>query len=427
MELATRLRDLRLRQGLTQAAIAAPDYTAAYVSSIEAGKRHPSSKAIEHFARQLGVEVDELTTGRDPAVRVELLLGYTKARQVLASGTPESIAEARERFLELIEKARTQNHRDVEAKALVGVALCHEAANDLEGALTMFEETIELLADAGPLDRVDAVVGRARVLQTTGEVARATFLVEKAMAELAELGIEDPSALLRLHTSLVASYFDAGLQAQADASASRALELAVSVDDPERLATMNLNVGIALAEQRRWREAEVRLAEAERWFDEIRYAMDLARVRLVRGINFRHQALFDQGRQLIESARADFEHAGATLREARATVALGLLERAAGRTDEARFLLKRATTLAGDDRGIAGIALRELALCDAERDVSKAVAGLRHAIDMLAEAGLVPELAVTYRELGDLLSSDPDLSMACDAYKKAADLFEQAA
>lgn len=62
--IGTRLRRLRLARGLTQKELAAPKYTHAYVSSIEAGHRRPSRAALEHFASKLGVEVEELLTGR---------------------------------------------------------------------------------------------------------------------------------------------------------------------------------------------------------------------------------------------------------------------------------------------------------------------------------------------------------------------------
>ena len=53
-----RIRQLRLAKGLTQKELAAPHYTAAHVSTIEAGRRSPSRAALVHFARKLGVEPD---------------------------------------------------------------------------------------------------------------------------------------------------------------------------------------------------------------------------------------------------------------------------------------------------------------------------------------------------------------------------------
>ena len=48
--IGTRLRQIRVARGMTQVELASPRYTHAYVSAIEAGRRQPSTKAIEHFA-----------------------------------------------------------------------------------------------------------------------------------------------------------------------------------------------------------------------------------------------------------------------------------------------------------------------------------------------------------------------------------------
>ncbi|MGH2756882.1 MAG: helix-turn-helix domain-containing protein [Actinomycetota bacterium] len=425
MDIGAHFKKLRLDRGLTQQQLAQPHYSAAYISTIEAGKRIPSRKAMARFAARLGVDPDDLSSGRDPARRPELLARYADGRRILASGRPDSIEAAETTFRSVARAGARDRLVDVEARGRLGLALCAEARNDLDKALEIFDATLQLLAPEGPLARVDALAGRARVLQTKGEVPYAAFIIEQAIAELRDSDIDDPSALLRLHSSLVAAYFDAGLVERAGASAATALELAVSVDDPERLANMNLNVGIMLTYQGRWRDAEARLAEAERWFDALEHKGDLARVRLVRGINLRNQERFDEARPHLDAARDAFASAGNKLRDARATVALALLERRAERHDEAIFLLKRAKSLAEGDKGIAGIAERELALCHVGRDRAKAVAGLRKAIRLLEGAGIMDELAATYRALGDVLSEDEELKPACDAYRKAADLYER--
>lgn len=427
MKLGERIKALRLDRGLTQGELAGPTYTASYVSTIEAGKRTPSRAAIEHFAHKLGVDPDELASGRDPGRRAQMLVDYVEARRALASGRPESINEA-ERLLEKLRRAaRREGVLDIEAKARLGIGLCAEARNELASALAIYEEILALLRDESPVARVDAVVGRARVLQTKGEVAFAAFLIEEALAELRELEVEDPASLVRLNSSLVAAYFAAGLLDRAMDAAKAALDLSVAVSDPERLANMNLNVGIMLAQSGHWRQAEERLAAAERWFDELQYETDLARVRLVRGINLRNQGRFDEARPHLLAARQVFAESGNALREARAAVALGTLERAAGHSDEAVFILKQALSLAGDDRGIAGIAQRELSLCHATRDRKAAIRGLRKAISLLEEAGLSKELATTYRAVGDLLAETEELSPAGEAYRLAAVTLEQAA
>src|SRR6266508_3558318 len=63
MELAARIRDLRVQAGLSKTALARPRYTVSYVSQIESGKRTPSADAMEFFAERLGVSPRFLSTG----------------------------------------------------------------------------------------------------------------------------------------------------------------------------------------------------------------------------------------------------------------------------------------------------------------------------------------------------------------------------
>lgn len=62
--LGKRLRALRVAKGASQAELAQAQYTHAYVSTIESGKRHPSLEAIGPFAARLGVEIEDLARVR---------------------------------------------------------------------------------------------------------------------------------------------------------------------------------------------------------------------------------------------------------------------------------------------------------------------------------------------------------------------------
>ena len=84
-----RLRESRLRAGLSQRELAGPGVSYAYISRIEAGVRTPSVKVLRRLAPKLGVSVAWLETGEDdPAEEL--------ARLVLASNGGELDARASE-------------------------------------------------------------------------------------------------------------------------------------------------------------------------------------------------------------------------------------------------------------------------------------------------------------------------------------------
>jgi tetratricopeptide (TPR) repeat protein len=425
MDLGTRLRQLRLDKGLTQSQLAEPDYSYAYVSSIEAGRRSPSPKALGFFAAKLGVDPDELATGRNPAIDLELMAEYLGARSLLSSGDEPQRRQAEAILKKLAKKAREISSYDIEAKCRLGLGLAAEADNDLPAALDIYADVEKSSQDLTVSTRVDATAGLARVMQSRGKTTYAAFILREALVRLEDSGLMDPAALVRLHTSLVAAYFDEGLVDKAIESAEIAHSLASHVDDPERLAILNLNHGIVLTRIGRRKEAEIKLAEAERWFNELGREIDAADVALVRGIGHREEGRYDDAESMLKAAHDIYAGAGATLRDARASLALGVNARMAGDADQASFFLNRAKSLAGEDTGIVGIAHRELGL--SEQDDAKAVKEIRKAIAVLKDAGNAPELAAAYSALGDVLSRKEQLSPSAEAYKSAAEVLMQAA
>src|SRR2546426_6204596 len=62
-DVGARIRSLRTAKGLTQAQLAEPQYTKAYISMLESGRTRASMKALEHIAGVLGVKPADLLGG----------------------------------------------------------------------------------------------------------------------------------------------------------------------------------------------------------------------------------------------------------------------------------------------------------------------------------------------------------------------------
>lgn len=76
-----RLREARLRAGLSQRELSEPGVSYAYISRIEAGVRTPSVKVLRKLAPKLGVSVTWLETGDDdPAEALARLVLEHQAR-----------------------------------------------------------------------------------------------------------------------------------------------------------------------------------------------------------------------------------------------------------------------------------------------------------------------------------------------------------
>lgn len=424
MELGERLRRLRLDRQMTQKDLAEPDYTAAYVSTIEAGRRTPSAGALSHFASRLRVTVDYLATGRSPDLVPRIEATYCEGKRALARG---DVAEARTLFTKAAKLARRNELPDVAAKIKTGLGLCAEAEGDLDEAIRLYME-VEAALEGDLLGSIDALVSRARCLHTRGEIRLGLYVLEQRLHELKKAGLYDPSALMRLNSSLVAGYFDLHLRDLAYAAAEEALGLSTKVEDPERLANMHINVARVLLEQGRGEDAQHHFTKAHELFSMLDYRVDVGRTHLARGFFLRERGDLDAARKELVTARSVFQTANNTLNEARVLNELARIERAEGNPEAAEAYLRTALELDPElDPAVAGITHRELGLLRGTSDPESALAELRFSIDLFERADDVRELVASYREMGDLMRQLDQLSDACDAYRAAARAYETAA
>ena len=94
-----RVRELRLRLGMTQAQLAGDRYSAAYVSTLETGRRRASKTALEYLAPRLGVDVADLSSDQSAAWAVEM------ARDLRSEGRSRAARDLLERSLTNLERA----------------------------------------------------------------------------------------------------------------------------------------------------------------------------------------------------------------------------------------------------------------------------------------------------------------------------------
>lgn len=401
---------------MTQQELAEPYYSAAYISTIEAGRRRPSEEALAHFAERLGTDSETLSTGRPVGLVSEVELGLIEARRLVSAGKAK---DAKKRLKELLGTARKHQLGSLEIKALYGLGLCEERLNRPDAAIELYEEAVER---AGPdliPDAVEGIVGQARCHQVRGDVRLAIHILESALLTLERNHLEDPSALLRIRASLVAAYFEAGLYARAYENADEALHLAADVDDPERLAWMYLNSAWALHHRGRPKDAHDTLVRAELLFGQLDLRLELAQARLARGM-----LLSRDGE--IAGARAEFLAAGRTFREVKSVIneartlnELGRVERIGGDAGAAKDALGQAAAILEtlDYPGLLAWTHRELGIVLSTDEPELAEKALLQALDLYTRADEPVERAIAYRYLGEQRDRLGDHSGACEAYR----------
>lgn len=415
MPLGANLRRLRTAKGLTQQELAEPAYTHAYVSTIEAERRRPSQQALEHFANKLGATVEELVTGIPSDLQPRLELELNQARRELSAGRFD---DARDAFERLGRRARRHRLRPLEARAMIGAGTCLERQGKPEAAIERLDEALALLGNEPITSAVDAFSGKARCYAMLGDYRYAAYLLEGVLQDLVDQELSDPSALLRIHASLVSTYFDMGLHERAGESAEEALNLARSVSDPFRLATMYLNVAQVHLHGGRSTEATECLDKAEELFTELDLKSEIAMAHLAKGYLFLRNRKLRKARESLERASSYFESTDDRLNQARVLNELAKLDRLQGRNDRAHALAESALSLVGtDDVRERALAHRELAFASTPDDQPQAEKNLRTAIELFERGEQPTEVAATYRALGDLLHGAGSIKEACEAYR----------
>lgn len=415
MSLGKRLRKMRTAAGLTQQQLAAPSYTHAYVSTIEAGRRTPSRAAIEFFAAKLGIEPEELETGRPRDLVPRLELSLQEARQKISAGGKD---DAEAVLADVFAQAQRFTLSRIQARVEELRGLSAEREGQPEDAIEHFQRAEDLLRSEPPAARVDAVGGKSRAFQALGDVRYAVHLLESLLDRLEREGVSDPVALARVHASLIYAYLDAGLHRKAAESAAELESLAPKVGDDLRLAQMHMNVARLYLSQGQPDDAHESLKRAEDLYRRLELDSERGGAHLARGYVLIRQEELDEAREQLEEAVSLFRATSDRQDEALALNELGRVERLQGRTHQARELLERCIELVADsDIREKARAHRELGLALVEDDPTMAEKSLRTAVDLYEQAQQHVELAITYRALGDLLHERGDDGGGCEAYR----------
>lgn len=412
-----RVKRLRKARDLTQRQLAEPAYTAAYVSTLEAGKVRPSESALRHIAERLGVDHEELATGRPTHIITALRMELADAQRVLAA---EDAADARTAYEHILGRAEEYGLVQERAAALVGLGECALETGEPAEALARFEAAERALADEPLPARARAVRGRSVAHYLAGELRYACYLLESAIDELNTSGLHDPGALLQLYTASIAPYMDMGAHARAAQAAELALALVPQVSDPALVAKMHRTVARTLLAEGKADAAQASLARAAELYQQLQIRTELAHCHWMRGYVYAQHDDLARAEAELRTARSMLVSRRAALYVSQVEVELADVLRRSGKSAEAAELLESLLAGLKPGRGAlhAGGARRLLGLIAEEAgDVEAAELHYATALSLLEQTGAAGDLADICRLLGDLLRGEGRTEAALNAYR----------
>ncbi|MBS2534636.1 helix-turn-helix transcriptional regulator [Catenulispora sp. NF23] len=415
-QIGTRLQELRTRHGLTQRALAEPGYTAAYVSTLEAGKARASEAALRYFAERLAVSYEELATGIPAGLRAEIREGLVEANAAADDGRA---AEAEALLADLLDRAARNDVPDLVAEVRVTLGSFLLRRGELTAGRDQFEQAEALLADQPLLSRVRAIRGRATAHYLEGDVRYSCYLLESTISELNGGGLPDPASLVLLYAAVIGPYLELGALERATKAATLALDLAARVADPVAVATLHRSVARTLAAGGRFDEAEAALVKAQDVYQQWEIRAELAQCHWMRGYLYaQHERLADAEIEL-RTAASMLRAADAAFYAVQVEVELADVRWRLGHAAEAGELLTRLVADLGPGHGAvhAAAAHRLLGLISEGAEDVAAERHYRTAIELQQDADVTGDLADTSRLLGDLLDRQGRTREAVAAYR----------
>ncbi len=230
----TNIREVRTKLGMTQAQLAAPEFSISYISAIERGKIRPSLKALSILARRLDVPLTFLLEGSPAGAAEARAVGYSPADSGPDQRVDVDLLQANvlvqqgaygqaEQLLEPIQPERITIDQVYRLYLLRGQV--HLSASEYQEAVVDLRQAVsqgEALNDSEYIERARNLLGKAYYMLYNYTLAVENHLRCNAAIESGQ--ITDPVFSLDVFSNLANDYFRLGDLERAIAFYHRALE-----------------------------------------------------------------------------------------------------------------------------------------------------------------------------------------------------------
>jgi transcriptional regulator with XRE-family HTH domain len=420
-DFGSRLRQERLKAGLSQSDLASGIMSPSHISLLESGQRSPSPELLEQLAERLGVTPKYLSSGPSAQAAESRRKDLLFAEMALKNGDIE-LAERLLRSLvdELDTTASVElavRARHLYARALEGLGRLEEAASELR-------EAISVAQIAGlPLEALEMTITLSGCARESGDFVTAVELLTSAQHSFPH-ELRQSATYARVLSSAIGIHYFRGDYIRAQQLAEQAMDIFDERTDPTARAAILWNASLAADANNDTTRALLLAQRAAGLYsegDDRRYEGEL---RIAISWLFTRQTPPD-----VASAREQLVRAEALLADSGTLIGKGYLETEMARVEwlDENFeeALKNATSALARLEGSKD----RLQSAHAHLLAARAQISLGHEIesDMNLDAartilaGMEPsrQNSLAWRELGDIYANQGLKTEAMNAYREA--------
>jgi transcriptional regulator with XRE-family HTH domain len=241
-DFGSRLRQERLRAGLSQSDLASGIMSPSHISLLESGQRSPSPELLEQLAERLGVTPRYLANGPSARAAESRRKDLLFAEMALQNG---DAALAEDLLKRVIADSKVDEDfefatrlRRLYARTLEGLGRLEDAAEELRKAIAIAE-------NAGlPLEVVEMTIDLGRCVRESGDFLQALELLTAAQKTF-PVELRNSATYARLLSSAIGIHYMRADYHRAQQLADQALDIFDEKTDPSARAAVLWNASLA--------------------------------------------------------------------------------------------------------------------------------------------------------------------------------------
>jgi tetratricopeptide (TPR) repeat protein len=401
--LGQRIRELRMKLGMTQVDLAKELCTPSMISQIESDRARPSYKMLLSIAGRLDVPMEKLMVHTD--LNLEATSAYKMARSLL---TGKQYAAAITLLQELLDTPRTQvSTMDI----LYDLGECHFQLDHLAEAESVFKQVHELaILRQDPLNRVKALSRFGTIAARRDQWQLAVFHWRKALEEIEKMDAQDTYFKASLLHQLGSAQQKLGRTSEAIETFQACSDLLLGMDKLRDLADVYLGLAKAYRQADDLEHAAEYSIRSSSLYESLDYLLQTMQLKISAASMYARTGREQEAEMLLQQAVTKLETLGEKKLMGMAYVELAQLHFQKERLVEAKELCETASSLLPESHvGHATIHRLLGRVAEAEGNRAEAASLLQRAAEGFKRLGEFAEWDDTMYELAELYKQENDL------------------